>query len=89
LVKVVGFAIQRYARADKRRKLPRWIQHHMSAESMDLSVERAVTMAKQFMRSMAQPHNRDNDIGTTLLTAAQAQALPTTVDSNAAEPMEY
>ena len=69
------FADTRFAYADKRKKLPRWIQTHIGAEAMSLSVDSAVTAAKQFMKQMAQPHDRSDDIGVSLLTAAQAERM--------------
>lgn len=46
---------QRYARADKRGKLPRWIQEHISDGSLNLTVDEAVQLSKHFLRQMAQP----------------------------------
>jgi hypothetical protein len=49
---------QRYNLADKRTKLPKWIQNCLHSEAMDLSIERAVSQARLFMRQMAQPHKK-------------------------------
>lgn len=49
------FADKRFARADKRSKLPKWIQAEMSDASLNLSTDMAVATAKKFLRSMAQP----------------------------------
>lgn len=46
---------QRYARADKRGKLPRWIQEHISDGSLNLTVDETVQLSKHFLRQMAQP----------------------------------
>lgn len=46
---------QRYARADKRGKLPRWIQEHINDGSLNLTVDEAVQLSKHFLRQMAQP----------------------------------
>lgn len=46
---------QRYARADKRGKLPRWIQEHISDGSLNLTLDEAVQLSKHFLRQMAQP----------------------------------
>ena len=56
-------ADRRFARADKRSKLPKWIQEQMdhplvggrSASVTDLSVDEAVHLCKRFMRFMGQP----------------------------------
>ncbi|KAJ3385983.1 DNA-dependent ATPase of the nucleotide excision repair factor 4 complex [Entophlyctis sp. JEL0112] len=49
------FADKRFARADKRAKLPKWIQAEMSEAYVNLSTDMAVATAKMFLRSMAQP----------------------------------
>lgn len=46
---------QRYARADKRGKLPRWIQEHINDGSLNLTVDETVQLSKHFLRQMAQP----------------------------------
>lgn len=52
---ILLFFSQRYARADKRGKLPRWIQEHISDGSLNLTVDEAVQLSKHFLRQMAQP----------------------------------
>lgn len=47
--------LQRYARADKRGKLPRWIQEHISDGSLNLTIDEAIQLSKHFLRQMAQP----------------------------------
>lgn len=47
--------LQRYARADKRGKLPRWIQEHISDGSLNLTVDETIQLSKHFLRQMAQP----------------------------------
>nr|XP_057937020.1 general transcription and DNA repair factor IIH helicase subunit XPD isoform X2 [Doryrhamphus excisus] len=49
------FADKRYARADKRGKLPRWIQEHINEGSLNLTVDETVHLSKHFLRQMAQP----------------------------------
>lgn len=49
---------QRYARADKRGKLPRWIQEHITDANLNLTVDEAVQVAKYFLRQMAQPFHK-------------------------------
>lgn len=46
---------QRYGRADKRGKLPRWIQEHISDGSLNLTVDETIQLSKHFLRQMAQP----------------------------------
>ncbi|XP_034494367.1 general transcription and DNA repair factor IIH helicase subunit XPD isoform X4 [Ailuropoda melanoleuca] len=52
------FADKRFARADKRGKLPRWIQEHLTDANLNLTVEEGVQVAKYFLRQMAQPFHR-------------------------------
>ncbi|XP_029863024.1 general transcription and DNA repair factor IIH helicase subunit XPD, partial [Aquila chrysaetos chrysaetos] len=52
------FADKRFARADKRGKLPRWIQEHITDANLNLTVDEAVQVAKFFLRQMAQPFHQ-------------------------------
>ncbi|KCV67303.1 hypothetical protein H696_06275, partial [Fonticula alba] len=51
------FADYRYD-DDKRRRLPRWINSAFHRDSVNMSTDMAVTMAKRFVRAMAQPYDR-------------------------------
>lgn len=68
------FADKRYARADKRGKLPRWIQEHLSEGSLNLTVDESVQLAKHFLRQMAQPFRQEDQLGLSLLTLEQLQS---------------
>uniref|UniRef100_A0A3B3Z6K7 General transcription and DNA repair factor IIH helicase subunit XPD n=1 Tax=Periophthalmus magnuspinnatus TaxID=409849 RepID=A0A3B3Z6K7_9GOBI len=68
------FADKRYARADKRGKLPRWIQEHISEGSLNLTVDETVQLAKHFLRQMAQPFRQEDQLGLSLLTLEQLQS---------------
>jgi DNA excision repair protein ERCC-2 len=48
-------ADKRFARADKRDKLPKWITEAMNEACMNCSTDMAVAMAKKFLRTIAQP----------------------------------
>ncbi|QDZ25410.1 DNA repair helicase Rad3 [Chloropicon primus] len=48
-------ADRRYARADKRDKLPAWISQRIKEAHMHLDESMLLAVARQFMRSMAQP----------------------------------
>lgn len=50
---------QRFARADKRAKLPKWINQYITEASTNLSTDMSLVMAKKFLRSMAQPFEQD------------------------------
>ncbi|KAK9840775.1 hypothetical protein WJX81_004020 [Elliptochloris bilobata] len=68
------FADQRYQRHDKRDKLPGWITSHLRDAHLNLSTDMLLHVAREFMRSMAQPYDR-LAIGKSLLTEEQANAL--------------
>eukprot|EP00051_Salpingoeca_urceolata_P018231 m.254711 g.254711 ORF g.254711 m.254711 type:complete len:754 (+) comp19149_c0_seq6:448-2709(+) len=76
---IMCFADQRFARQDKRSKLPRWIQGYMTDANCNLSADEAVHICRKFLKEMAQPC--DHSIGHSLLTLEQIQSgtLRTTV----------
>jgi len=49
------FADKRYNRLDKRKKLPQWIGNHLHHSNLALSTDMACTLARQFLKEMAQP----------------------------------
>lgn len=52
---VVVFADRRYVRADKKNKLPKWILALMPASQVDLDTQAALSVAKMYLKRMAQP----------------------------------
>lgn len=62
------FADARFNRQDKLRKLPQWITQYMDKQDQSLSSDRACLVAREFVRSMAQPRNRAQEIGVTMLS---------------------
>lgn len=68
---IMIFADKRFGRIDKRSKLPKWIQEHLSDHLCNLSTEEAVQIAKKWLRQMAQPFCREDQLGTALLTLEQ------------------
>lgn len=46
---------QRFARQDKRAKLPRWINQYITDAHSNLSTDMAVVLAKKFIRNISQP----------------------------------
>uniref|UniRef100_A0A670JI48 DNA 5'-3' helicase n=1 Tax=Podarcis muralis TaxID=64176 RepID=A0A670JI48_PODMU len=68
---------QRFARADKRGKLPRWIQEHITDANLNLTVDEAVQVSKFFLRQMAQPFRKEDQLGLSLLTFEQLQSEET------------
>ena len=49
------FADKRFGRADKRTKLPKWILSGLNEAGLNLSTDMAVSVAKKFLKTMAQP----------------------------------
>ncbi|TFK76448.1 DNA repair helicase [Pluteus cervinus] len=71
------FADKRFARADKRAKLPRWINQYITETASNLSTDMAITLSKLFMRSISQNPN-ENQTGISLWTLEdieKAQAI--------------
>ena len=68
------FADKRYQRGDKRDKLPRWITSHLKDHHLNLSTDMLVAIARDFMRSMAQPYDRGAG-GVSLLSLEAVEAL--------------
>lgn len=58
VVMILLIFVQRFARADKRSKIPRWIQEYLKDGLCNLSVDEAVQVSKRFLRQMAQPFSR-------------------------------
>ncbi|ESP02287.1 hypothetical protein LOTGIDRAFT_238022 [Lottia gigantea] len=71
---IMVFADKRFARADKRGKLPRWIQEYLTDNLCNLSTDEGLLVAKKFLRQMAQPFSREDQLGLSLLTLEQLQA---------------
>lgn len=63
---------QRFARADKRSKLPRWINQYITETASNLSTDMALTLSKLFMRSISQNPN-ENQTGVSLWTLEDIQ----------------
>lgn len=68
---IMIFADKRFTRQDKRGKLPRWIQEYLTDSNVNLSTEEGMQIAKIWLRQMAQPFTREDQIGLSLLTLEQ------------------
>ncbi|KAF9451027.1 transcription factor TFIIH complex subunit Rad15 [Macrolepiota fuliginosa MF-IS2] len=66
------FADKRFARADKRAKLPRWINQYITETASNLSTDMAITLSKLFMRTISQNPN-ENQTGVSLWTLADIE----------------
>jgi len=69
------FADNRYSRSDKRKKLPQWLSHHLKQEYWNLSTDVAVDVASKFVKKMAQPHSKKDEIGKSLLSIKHIREL--------------
>jgi DNA excision repair protein ERCC-2 len=74
---IMIFADKRFARSDKRNKMPPWISQFISPSQMNLTTQEAVAVSKQFLKLMAQPISRESQIGTSLWTISQISQQPT------------
>ncbi|XP_015599647.1 general transcription and DNA repair factor IIH helicase subunit XPD [Cephus cinctus] len=70
---IMVFADKRFSRADKRSKLPKWIQEHLTDSLCNLSTEEAIQISKRWLRQMAQPFTREDQLGLSLLTKEQLE----------------
>jgi len=70
---IIIFADKRFQRADKKTKLPLWIQEHLKDSMCNLSTDEAVQIGKRWLRRMAQPFSREDQLGVSLLTLEQLQ----------------
>ncbi|CAK8693117.1 unnamed protein product [Clavelina lepadiformis] len=71
---IMVFADKRFSRNDKRGKLPRWIQEHLADSVCNLSTDESIHIAKRFLRLMAQPFSKEDQLGLSLLTLEQLQS---------------
>ncbi|CAN7983690.1 unnamed protein product, partial [Ixodes hexagonus] len=71
---IMVFADKRFARWDKRSKLPRWIQEYLKDSMCNLSIEEAMQVVRRFLKQMAQPFTREDQLGLSLLTAEQLES---------------
>jgi len=70
---IMILADKRFGRQDKRGKLPKWIQEHLKDSMINLSTEEAVQISKKWLRVMAQPFTREDQLGVSLLTMEQLE----------------
>lgn len=69
------FGDKRFSRQDKRSRLPKWIQEHLNDSYCNLSTEEAMQTARRWLRQMAQPFSREDQLGISLLTLEQLEAM--------------
>lgn len=66
------FADSRYARHDKKNKLPKWILQFIHDSCLNLSTDMALSHVKSFLRLMGQPINQEA-LQSVLLTPEEIQ----------------
>ncbi|KAL7419708.1 TFIIH/NER complex ATP-dependent 5'-3' DNA helicase subunit [Cryptotrichosporon argae] len=67
------FADKRFARQDKRAKLPRWINQYITDAHSNLSTDMAIVLAKKFIRQISQPFDH-SQTGISLWTLDDIEA---------------
>jgi len=72
---VMVFGDMRYARSDKRTKLPQWVQQAMRPAHLALTPELAASVTARFLREMSQPMDEAAAVGVSLLTLEHLEAL--------------
>lgn len=72
---IMIFADKRFARQDKRSRLPKWIQEHLVDSYCNLSTEESMQLARRWLRRMAQPFTREDQLGISLLTKEQLENI--------------
>merc|ERR1712142_1371404 len=71
---IMLFADKRYSKTDKKAKLPKWIQEHMTESNGNLTIDEAVQVSRNFLRQMAQPFSQEDQLGHSLLTLEQLES---------------
>jgi len=70
---IMILADKRFSRNDKRGKLPKWMQEHLKDSMTNLSIEEAVQISRKWLKIMAQPFTREDQLGVSLLTIEQLE----------------
>lgn len=72
---IMIFADKRFSRQDKRSRLPKWIQEHLVDTLCNLSTEECMQLARRWLKRMAQPFTREDQLGMSLLTLKQLESI--------------
>jgi len=72
---VMVLADQRYARQDKRSKIPDWIQAFIEPGHLIMATDTAVQAARSFLLQMSQSHEEKTGIGASVLTPEQLEEM--------------
>jgi DNA excision repair protein ERCC-2 len=63
---IMIFADARYERADKRLKLPQWVQQQLHTSRFSMTTDMCVGVARDFLKQMAQPYTQQDQLGRSL-----------------------
>jgi DNA excision repair protein ERCC-2 len=80
---IMIFADKRYNRVDKRSKLPQWISQFLNEQHLNLSVDDAAAVVRTFLKEMAQPIDKESQIGVSLWTKEHVEQQPASRPQNA------
>ena len=83
------FADKRYAKNDKRSKLPRWISTEITEATLNLSTDMATVIAKRFLRQMSQPFDRTDQLGHSLWTAEDVERRQRSRRTSSRQPEDH
>eukprot|EP00927_Polykrikos_kofoidii_P051222 TRINITY_DN45008_c0_g1_i1.p1 TRINITY_DN45008_c0_g1~~TRINITY_DN45008_c0_g1_i1.p1 ORF type:complete len:854 (-),score=118.09 TRINITY_DN45008_c0_g1_i1:124-2685(-) len=72
---IMIYADQRYARQDKRSKIPDWIRSSIEPGHVFLATDMAVQVAKNFLLRMSQPYHAKSGVGASVMTPAELNML--------------
>merc|ERR1712083_624360 len=72
---VMIFADQRYARQDKRSKIPDWIQSELEPGHVVMATDACVRAAKTFLLRMSQPYEIRRSWGAPVMTPEELSEL--------------
>merc|ERR1712151_154108 len=82
---VMIFADQRYARQDKRSKIPDWIRNFIEPGHLVMATDVAVDTTRNFLLRMSQPFKAQTGIGASVMSPSALAALQEREAAMAAE----
>uniref|UniRef100_A0A0N4ZG37 General transcription and DNA repair factor IIH helicase subunit XPD n=1 Tax=Parastrongyloides trichosuri TaxID=131310 RepID=A0A0N4ZG37_PARTI len=86
---IMIFADKRYVRADKRKKLPKWIQECMPDSQINLTIDEACAHARAWLPLMGQPFSIKDSVGVSLLTQELLEKNPDVLERFQGVVTEY
>uniref|UniRef100_A0AC35TGP0 General transcription and DNA repair factor IIH helicase subunit XPD n=1 Tax=Rhabditophanes sp. KR3021 TaxID=114890 RepID=A0AC35TGP0_9BILA len=86
---IMIFADKRYSRADKKKKLPKWIQDCIMDYHVNLTIDEACSHARAWLPLVGQPFSIKASIGVSLLTPELLANNPNIMDKFQGVATEY